>query len=50
MKFASTLALFAAAALPSVFAENFTVTVGEGGATFTVCITALRFAVFSQVP
>jgi plastocyanin len=35
MKFASALALFAAAALPSVFADNITVTVGQGGPTFT---------------
>jgi len=35
MKFASALALFAIAALPSVLAENITVTVGQGGNTFT---------------
>jgi hypothetical protein len=47
MKFASALALFAAAALPSVLAENITVTVGQGGNTFTVCIIAFPFALFS---
>ena len=41
MKFASALALFATAALPSVFAATFIVNVGlDGNNTFTVCITA----------
>jgi len=35
MKFASALALFAAATFPSVFAKNITVTVGQGGEVFT---------------
>ena len=45
MKFTSALALFATAAIPSVFAENFTVTVGQGGLVYTVCITSSEFAV-----
>ena len=46
MKFASALALFAAAALPSVLAENITVTVGQGGNNFNVCITSLPSDLF----
>lgn len=35
MKFTSALVLFAAAALPSASAKNITVSVGQGGTTFT---------------
>jgi len=42
MKFASALALFATAALPSVFAENITVAVGQGGNTFTPSTVAAK--------
>jgi len=42
MKFASALALFAAAALPSVLAENITVTVGQGGTIFTPSTVAAK--------
>lgn len=46
MKFTSAVALFATAAFPAVFADNFTVLVGQGGATYTVCITSAKLAVF----
>jgi len=35
MKFTSARALFATAVFPSVFAENYTVLVGQGGTTYT---------------
>jgi len=35
MKFTAALALFATAVFPTVFAENHTVLVGQGGATYT---------------
>jgi plastocyanin len=35
MKFTSAVAFFAAAAFPSVFADNFTVLVGQGGANYS---------------